>query len=244
MVAQTVRNRVESYFDDWSLYEQAWLFVFVALNVAGFLLTSGGSLLGLGASVTGIVTVVLVAKGRISNYYFGIVNILLYVVLAWNQQYYGEVMLNAAYFLPMQFIGLYQWKRNQSGTDQVAPAIMSNRKRIAWLGLSIVGILAYGFFLDNWITALPLFEKTANLPYFDATSTVLSVIAMYLMVQRYKEQWYAWIVIDVVSIYMWLMVFGVSGSTGLNVTIMWVAYLVNAVYGLWNWSRMESEVGA
>ena len=239
MVATNARKRVESYFSDWSLYEESWLFGFALLNVIGFLFTSGGSLLGLAASLTGIITVVLVAKGRISNYYFGIANVLLYVILAWNQQYYGEVMLNAAYYMPMQFIGLYQWKKNKIKDDTVEPSIMSRKQKIGWLGIAVASVVGYGFFLDNYVTMLPLFEKAASLPYFDSTSTILSIIAMYLMVQRYAEQWWCWIAVNVVSVYMWFTVLG--SGTGLNVLIMWCAYLVNSIYGLYNWKRMEGD---
>ena len=76
-----------------------------------------------------------------------------------------------------------------------------------------------------------ILKKIGNaLPYADAFTNVLSIIAMILMLKRYIEQWAVWILIDIVSIYMWFFI-----KSNYNITIMWIAYLINAVYGLVNW---------
>ena len=98
---------------------------------------------------------------------------------------------------------------------------MKAKEIIFWSTVSIVGILIYGMIL----------KKIGNaLPYADAFTNVLSIIAMILMVKRYIEQWAVWILIDIVSIYMWFFI-----KSNYNITIMWIAYLINAIYGLVNW---------
>lgn len=61
------------------------------------------------------------------------------------------------------------------------------------------------------------------------------------MVFRATEQWVLWIIIDVVSIYMWMTAFLDTGE-GITMVVMWSAYLVNACYGLYNWRRLERGV--
>ena len=68
--------------------------------------------LGLFASWTGIVCVILVAEGRASNYLFGAVNSAIYLILSFKASFYGEV-LTTIYFFIMQPIGLYTWLSNR-----------------------------------------------------------------------------------------------------------------------------------
>lgn len=93
-----------------------WLYL-LALSSLPFILefTSGQKQhdwLGLFASWTGIVCVILVAEGRASNYLFGAVNSAIYLILSFNASFYGEV-LTTVYFFIMQPIGLYTWLSNR-----------------------------------------------------------------------------------------------------------------------------------
>jgi nicotinamide mononucleotide transporter len=77
-----------------------------------------------------------------------------------------------------------------------------------------------------------LFNMVTNpLPFVDAFTTFGSLFAMYLMVKRYKEQWILWIIINALSIIMWLKI------GDMVMVVMWSAYLVNSVYGLYKWSK-------
>ncbi len=208
---------------EWNWFEKSWLIIFTVINIIVFFY-SKDSVLGLIAALTGMLSVILVAKGKISNYYFGIVNVVLYGFISYQSKYYGEAMLNLGYFLPMQLIGLVMWSKNQVNVDEkneVKTERMKAKEIIFWSTVSIVGILIYGMIL----------KKIGNaLPYADAFTNVLSIIAMILMLKRYIEQWAVWILIDIVSIYMWFFI-----KSNYNITIMWIAYLINAVYGLVNW---------
>lgn len=225
-------NLLKRYFSDWDLYEKIWLFLFTFI-IIGLSVYWKDSLIGILASLTGIWCVVLVAKGKIANYYFGIVNVLAYAYVAFNQQYYGEVMLNMFYFFPMQFIGIYLWKKKRLSTkkDDVKVIYMTNKQRILWSLITISATILYGFVLKR---------LGGNLPFIDSSSTVMSVIAMILMVFVFVEQWVLWILVDIVSIIMWFTVM-IKGGNDVAVLVMWIAFLVNAVYGLYNWIKLEKH---
>ena len=220
-------------FKDWNLFEKSWLIIFTLINVAVLIYSKEG-ILGFTASVTGMLSVILVAKGKISNYYFGIINVVIYGFISYNSKYYGEAMLNILYFLPMQIIGFMMWRRNNVNIDEskeVKAERMTAKEIILWSVLSGIAVIVYGIILKKLNNTLPM---------ADSFTTVLSVTAMILMVKRYIEQWIVWIMIDIVAIYMWLFI-----KSDYNITIMWTAYLVNAVYGLYNWVqlyRREREV--
>jgi nicotinamide mononucleotide transporter len=64
---------------------------------------------------------------------------------------------------------------------------------------------------------------------------------MYLLVQRYMEQWLMWIAVDVVSIVMWVLTIVENGNADIAILVMWLAFLINAVYGYVSWSRLELD---
>jgi nicotinamide mononucleotide transporter len=226
-----IGKKIVNYMGDWTLFEKSWLLIFTIINIYLFFAWQDTPI-GLIASLTGMICVVLVAKGKISNYYFGIVNVILYAYIAWNSKYYGEVMLNALYFLPAQFIGLHYWRKNTNkskSADDVIIKHLTIKEKISWGIISVIGVFAYGLFLKY---------LGGTLPFVDSASTILSVIAMLLMIRRVTEQWILWIVIDIVSIYMWFYILTIGGND-ISMLVMWSAYLVNAIYGYYNWKKME-----
>ena len=100
-------------FKNWTRFEIGWLLTFTLVNIYLFFAWED-ALIGLISSISGMVCVVLVAKGKIANYYFGIVQTLTYAYIAYGYSLYGEVMLNALFYFPVQFIGIYLWKRNKT----------------------------------------------------------------------------------------------------------------------------------
>lgn len=220
---------MKKYFNSWTMFEKIWLLISTLL-ILGLSLYWQDNIIGITAGLTGIWCVVLVAKGRITNYYVGIVNVIAYAWVAYTWQYYGEVMLNMLYFLPMQFVGLWLWKSKMTNKEVIVK-IMTAKQRLGWIAASIILIFGYGLFLKY---------LGGNLPFIDSTSTVLSVIAMVLMAFRYMEQWVLWIVVNIASIGLWVWALA-NGGTDMAVLLMWTAYLVNAIYGLYNWNKMYQE---
>jgi len=179
------------------------------------------------AAISGIFCVVLCAKGKKSQYYWGFINILGYVIVAWLHKYYGEVMLNAIYYLPLQFIGYYIWNKNMnSEIGDVKGKKLSLKNSTILLIVTGIGIILYQWLLEH---------LGGRHPLLDSASTVISIIANMLMVLRYREQWLLWIVIDIITVVMWLKV-----QDYIMVT-MWAVYLVNAFYGYYNWSKIAKE---
>lgn len=219
----------------WSLFEIVWLFSFSAVAIV-LALIWGDTLFSFSVFLTGVLCVVLVAKGSIWNYAWGTYNVAGYAWLSWQNGFFGEVMLNGGFFLPMQLVGWLMWKGQMNGKE-VKMKRQNTKQMLLWLVGAAILTFIYGYFLST--------IDGQNSPYLDAASTVLSVLATILMVRRYAEQWIYWIIIDVVSVAMWSMRFtsGVEGSMAM--LVMWSAYLVNACWGYYKWlqnSEVEKKV--
>ena len=118
-------------------------------------------------------------------------------------------------------------------THEVVKKRMGTRGRLIMTASVVLGTLGYGWLLQRMGGALP---------YVDALSTVVSVVAMIISVKMYMEQWILWIVVDVVTIVMWGVSFW-QGSDSIATLLMWVVYLCNAVIMYVKWER-EAEANA
>lgn len=191
------------------------------------------SIIGIISALSNIMCVIMVANGKISNYFYGLIGVVLYAYVAYTNRYFGDFMLNAFYYFPMQFYGYYLWKKSESVVDDVVESkFLTPFQRIKGALYCCLAILIYGMFLAY---------KNGRLPFIDSTSTVLSIVAMYLMAKKYAEQWVLWIFINIVTIYMWASVFASSG-TEIATFIQWIIFLLNSVYGLISWIKRHNYV--
>lgn len=213
----------------------------IALNFIYSILVGDVDFLGSVAAITGVVCVVLVAKRSLANYIFGIVNVTLYAYISYKSKLYGDAVLNALYYLPMQFIGWYGWikhtgAKNEAGESDaslVKSKRMTVNQRIVLIVGCVAAVIAAGYLLARF-TADPQ-------PYKDAATTVLSIIAQLLMVMMFMEQWFLWVAVNVVSVAMWSYLWYKGESHAGMMVGMWIFYLANSVNGLRVWSKIKVE---
>lgn len=215
----------------WSGFEVVWLVLFTLLAV-GFTIVSKDSFFGFTVFITGVLCVLLTAKGKLMSYVFGMYNTFGYAYLAYINGLFGEVMLNLLFFVPMNVIGFYMWKRNmQSG--KLSMRQMEPKGMLLTVAVCISGSLLLGFGLS--------FIPAQNSPYIDSITTVLSVVATILTVRRLKEQWLVYIVLNLFTVLLWVIRTLEGSGEGLLMIVMWSAYLINAVYGYYNWNKGVKE---
>lgn len=110
----------------WSNKEIIWQWVAVTIVAIGSLHASP---LEIAAAITNVFCVILVAKGRVSNYYWGLVGVICYAIVAYQQQFYGNMMLNIIY-VGFQFWGIYEWRKSLQKADPVLQFISGKHRGI------------------------------------------------------------------------------------------------------------------
>lgn len=209
------------------MWEIGWLILANAI-ILGVSIYMKDSTLSIIASITGVICVILCGLGKVSNYFFGTINVILYAYVAWKAKYYGDVMLNLLYYFPTNILGWVLWAKNvNKETKEVYKKRMTKKQDLIVFIISVVGIFGYSFVLKM---------LGGNLPIVDSMSTVLSVIAQILMIKRFAEQWVVWIVVDVVSVIMWVVALFGEGQS-IAVLLMWMVYLINAIIMFVKWRK-------
>lgn len=228
-IKEVLKNEVAG----WKKMELAWLFLACTI-ITGLSIYWGDNLMGIISATTGVACVVCTGKGKLSAYFFGLINCVLYAIISYNAKLYGETMLNALYYVPMQFVGFYVWSKNMNKeTNEVQKKHMTNKARFLYLILMIFGTLIYAYILNRLGDAMPL---------VDSFTTVTSIVAMIVSVKMFSEQWWIWIVVDIFSVYMWACDF-MAGNDNVATLLMWIVYLLNAIIMCVKWEK-EARKGA
>lgn len=230
-------NNIINELKSWKLWQIVWMIMANAI-IVGVAIYQGDSLLSIAASITGVICVILCGMGKVSNYFFGTINVILYAIVAWKAKYYGDVMLNLIYYFPTNILGWVLWSKN---IDKESNTVY--KKRMTWQQDIVVGVTSVvSVFAYSYILKL----LGGNLPIVDSMSTVFSVIAQILMIKRYTEQWIIWIVVDVVSVIMWVAALFTEGASW-AVLLMWAVYLGNAIIMFVKWMKdtkaQDDELG-
>jgi nicotinamide mononucleotide transporter len=191
------------------------------------------------ASFTGALSVVLASKEHSYTYIFGIVNCITFGLYAFAYGYAGTFQLNIMYFLPLQFHGFYKW--NKEIDLEVKALTIIEKVKYTYLCF----VFWYIFYFE--IPGFTKFVTQQEYPYetnilarvLDSGGTSLSIIAQYLLINKYYESWILWTVVNVFQI---IMFSGINDFISLNIIIMTCIYQLNAFYGFYLWTRKFNSV--
>ena len=231
---KALRRFLKSEITGWKAFDIIWLCI-ATIVIAALSVYWRDNWLSVIASLTGVWCVILTGKGKRSSFIFGLINVVFYAIVAFRARYYGEVMLNALYYLPMNFVGWFAWKKHMDeATGEVVKEKLSLKKSAIIYTLTALAIVLYGFILK---------ALGGNLPFIDSMSTVVSVVAQILSIRRLVEQWVLWIVVDVVTVIMWAVNFA-RGGEDIATLAMWSIYLINAfiMFARWYKEAKKREV--
>ncbi|RDF00760.1 nicotinamide riboside transporter PnuC [Haemophilus parahaemolyticus] len=221
---QLLEQTKQELFGGWKPFEAVWLLIFIAAQI-GIYIYNPDSILGMVSGISGIICNVFVSKGKISNYFFGLIFAYTYFYISLGANFLGEMNTTLYVYIPAQFIGYFLWKANmqkEQGADAVVAKALTAK---GWMGL--IAFLVIGTFL--FVQLLNHFGGSST--GLDGLSTIIVIAAQALMVLRYREQWLLWILLNIISIALW--------AENTSMYVMYSAYLLNSLYGYYNWSKLQ-----
>ncbi|MBR2455659.1 MAG: nicotinamide mononucleotide transporter [Bacteroidaceae bacterium] len=151
-----------------------------------------------------------------------------YLFVYYDAGLYADFGINIYYLLAAVY-GWWVWKYgNKEKQGEELP--ITRMPRGKWK------MAAAMYLVFQLLIAWILIRYTdSNVPWCDAFTTALSMVAMWMLARKYLEQWLVWIVVDVVSVALYLYK-GLFFTAGL-----YALYAIIAVYGYWNWKNMMEQ---
>ena len=122
----------------------------------------------------------------------------------------------------------------QSGEDGQASIVHARRLTPGQLAV-LVTVCAAGIVLGAFVL-----DKLGDpQPWKDSVTTVLSIIAQFLMALAFMDQWALWIITNIVSVIMWSVCVANGDPHSELMVIMWIFYLANSINGLRVWLKLS-----
>lgn len=217
---------------DWNKFEKTLLFVSIILiSISGIINKS--EILTIITSFLMIICALTQAKGKVISQFIGVIAIILYSIVAFKNQYYGEVIIYVIVLLPMYLIGIYSWITNKNeDTNTVNQNDLSKKE---WIILGTLDILLFGvlYFILKYFNTSQLIVSTLSM--------LASLMANYLIVRRNKYSFLFYIINDLILVILW----GIPVLQGdfrlIPILIDPVLLLINDSYGWKNWNKNEKE---
>ena len=207
-----------------SISPATWLLLSLGLLVQiGVYIIAPHNPIALLSGMLGICSVVLGAQGNILTFVFGFAQVGTYTYLCCLERFYAEIAINFYYFITMIY-GVCCWrKRLDHNTLQVQTRQLSS----TLISIMILAIVALSTFA-GWL--LHLYTDDPQ-PSLDAFTTVPAILAQILMVMAYREQWYLWLMVDVLAMVMWVR------AENYCMAAQYAFWCANCVYGYIQWTK-------
>ncbi|MBQ7959645.1 MAG: nicotinamide mononucleotide transporter [Clostridia bacterium] len=211
-----------------------WFLWLVSLTVCfvSFLFSGGKDYMTLISSLIGVTALIFVSKGYVFGQVLTVIFAVFYGIVSFFFRYYGEMITYLCMTAPIAMMSVISWLKNPyKDTKEVTVARLSKKQFIIMTVLSAITTLVFYYILK----AL----GNANL-LFSTISITTSFAASYLTYCRSPYYALAYAANDIVLIVLWVLA-SLSDISYLPMIFCFVMFLVNDLYGFYNWQRIQKK---
>lgn len=222
-------------FKELDLFEKILWCSSLAVIIISFVIGGGSNYLTLAASLIGATALIFVAKGNVFGQIMTVVFALFYAVISFEQSYFGEMITYLFMTSPMAIWAAVEWIKNpyEKGRSEVKVAKLTKKKIV----IMLVTCAAVTWLFYYILKAL----DTQSL-VFSTVSVTTSFLACALTLLRSPYYALGYSANDMVLIILWIIA-TVKDIAYLPMVICFAVFLVNDLYGFYNWKRMQKRQG-
>ena len=171
--------------------------------------------------ITGIAGVWLTVRQNIWCFPVGLINVGISLFLFIDEKLYSDAVQQAFYIVLLSY-GWYMWINGVRKSDFQVTSL--DQKSISMYVLITVCIAAFMGSLFHYYT-------DADVPYLDASATALSFVAQYLIAKKKIENWFIWVIVNLmyIGIYFYKELYLYAALSGV--------YLILAINGWYSWKK-------
>jgi nicotinamide mononucleotide transporter len=176
-------------------------------------------------TITGLIYLWFSIRQSILTWPMGLLTSIFYIWIFFSAKFYAGMGLQFYYV----FISIYGWwcwihgDQNNNG-DKVLHISRTSMK--LWVRIILIFILLFAV-ISNVLKKF----TDSPIPYWDAFTSSLSIVATWMLARKKFEHWFLWIVIDTISIGLYLY------RELYPTTLLFIAYAVMAVVGYFEWRK-------
>lgn len=207
-----------------------WIFSLVVVT-GSFIIGETDDYLTLIASLIGVTALIFVSKGDVTGQVLTVVFSILYAIISYSFDYYGEMITYLGMTMPIALMSVVSWIRNPYDEKEVEIAHLSKRQIVMVILLSFIVTFLFYFVLKYF--------GTTNL-IVSTISIITSFLASFFMYLRSSAYALSYAANDIVLIVLWIMA-SMENISYLPMIICFVMFFINDMYGFFNWRRMKER---
>lgn len=174
------------------------------------------------AVLCGLASVWSMKKEHILVYPFGIINVLIYVYICFTAKLYAYAGINIFYAI-MSIYGWINWTRGHGKEEKLKITGLSAKAWMVYFSLMILFFFILRILLVRF--------TNSEIPTWDALTTSIYVIGMWLLAKKKIENWYLWIAGDSISVFLFLYL-GLLFSS-----FQFFVFTIIAILGFFEWRK-------
>lgn len=183
--------------------------------------------------LTGLLNAYFASEGKRINYLLGFINYLLMGYVSLRNNLYGIFFFYIFIFSPLQIQGFLSWKKNLNNTNNVTVREFTPKNSI----IIILSCIITSFLLGYLLSLIP----NQRLAFMDATSNCINLCGMILMILRFKESWWIWLVNNIIDLIIWIITVINLGYGSIMMLLTSIGYLLINIYGIIKWNLKAKE---
>ena len=180
------------------------------------------------SAICGIMCIFFCAKANISNFIFAIINTFVYAIFLWYHKIYGTFLLEILFYQPVNFISWYIWAKHRD--EKLIEKTKSKKLSLKQNIISAILIIGGGVLCHAILVKIG-----GTVVWLDAFTLSIGIIAVLLEMFRFKEQYFWWIITDIIAVAMYIIHFDLVYLTKKTI------YLIMAIIGIINWTKLNKE---
>jgi len=174
-------------------------------------------------AVIGLIYLYLEYKASVYLWPVGVIMPLFYIYIFFFSKFYADMGINIYYL----FASIYGWIRWNKESEQSKETSISHTPSKYWGRLLLVFSILF-----SGIAWMLIRFTDSPIPYGDSFTTALSIVAMWMLANKYIEQWGLWIGVNVVScvLYAWKGLYPTA--------LLFVVYSIVPIFGYIKWKQL------
>lgn len=187
------------------------------------------------ATLSGGWAVWLSAKENVWSWILGLINVCLAFLMFYQIQLYPDMFLQVFFFIT-NIIGFYLWKFPKTALENAHHELkisrLSTPNTIALIGFGLLATYVMGTFSSRLHEIFPVvFSLPSAFPYIDSFTTVMSIVATFMLMNKKVETWWVWLAVDIISTYMYYV------KEVKLYALLYFVFCVIAAFGAVEWTR-------
>ena len=183
-------------------------------------------------NILSVTSMLFITKGSFIGTILQILCAVMYAVVSFTSQYYGEVICSVALTIPLTIVSAITWIKNRNkGTTVIKVNKITIREWLIMIATMIVAFIGVFFLLRAF--------NTANL-VVSTISLTLGIYANYLLMRRCEYNFIIYCINNVVCITLWLLLV-IKDVSYIPLVVNYCMLFIYNIIGLINWFKLKNK---